>query len=205
MQYDNNKNKKRLTMSKVFSQLILIFAIIIIIFSSVFIIQIKVLNRNYANILGYTILEVQSGSMQKEILIGDLVIVKILTNSKENNEEQIKEIIEVDDIITFTKENYLITHRVIEKKEEDLITKGDANNTEDKPIYYSDIVGKVVKIIPNIAIWKRVFSEKTVLIPLLSGVTLLVVTLLIEDDSEIKKESNEKKKQKIQKGKRFKT
>ncbi len=207
----SNKTKRKLKLSKIFSYLIFLISLIIIFFSSFYLVQTKVLKKNYANIFGYTILDVKSGSMQKEIMIGDLVIVKILASEKnaeeniDNNDiDKIKDNINVEDIITFIKEDYLITHRVLEKRDEDIITKGDANNTEDDPILYKDIVGKVVKIIPNIAIWKKVFAEKSVLVPLLSGTILLVITLMIDDGKETKKEINGKKKNKIQKGKRFK-
>lgn len=199
----NNRNKGKI-LSKIFSYIILLFSLIIIIFSTTLLIQIKILNKNYGSLFGYTVLEVKSGSMQQEIQIGDLVIVKILASLEDDGINQIKENINIDDIITFSRENHLITHRVIEKDQDSLITKGDANNTEDKPIKYEDIVGKVVKIIPNIAIWKKVFSEKSVLIPLSSGVLLLIITLMIDDNNEIEKDVNEKKKQKVQKGKRFK-
>ena len=207
----SNKTKRKLKLSKIFSYLIFLISLIIIFFSSFYLVQTKVLKKNYADIFGYTILDVKSGSMQKEIMIGDLVIVKILASEKnaeeniDNNDiDKIKDNINVEDIITFIKEDYLITHRVLEKRDEDIITKGDANNTEDDPILYKDIVGKVVKIIPNIAIWKKVFAEKSVLVPLLSGTILLVITLMIDDGKETKKEINGKKKNKIQKGKRFK-
>lgn len=206
----SNKTKRKFKLSKIFSYLIFLISLIIIFFSSFYLVQTKILKKNYADIFGYTILDVKSGSMQKEIMIGDLVIVKILASEKnaeeniDNNVDKIKDNINVEDIITFIKEDYLITHRVLEKRDEDLITKGDANNTEDDPILYKDIVGKVVKIIPNIAIWKKVFAEKSVLVPLLSGTILLVITLMIDDGKETKKEINGKKKNKIQKGKRFK-
>ena len=207
----SNKTKRKFKLSKIFSYLIFLISLIIIFFSSFYLVQTKLLKKNYADIFGYTILDVKSGSMQKEIMIGDLVIVKILASEKnaeeniDNNDiDKIKDNINVEDIITFIKEDYLITHRVLEKRDEDIITKGDANNTEDDPILYKDIVGKVVKIIPNIAIWKKVFAEKSVLVPLLSGTILLVITLMIDDGKETKKEINGKKKNKIQKGKRFK-
>ncbi len=199
-----NKKSKKEIFSKITYCLISLLALIVIVISISFLVQIKILNKNYGNLFGYTVLQVKSGSMQKEIMISDLVIVEILANSNQDNIDQIKENIEVNDVITFNRENYLITHRVIEKNENNLITKGDANNTADKAVDYEDVVGKVVKIIPNIAIWKKVFSEKSVLIPLSSGVLLLIITMMIDDSEEVEEEVDGKKKQKIQKGKRFK-
>lgn len=225
MQYDKDKNKDKVKeiqktkktkniLSKSFSYILVFISLIIIIFNVLVVVQTKVLKKNYANIFGYTMLEVKSGSMQNEIMIGDFIIVKILEDSsnKDNkgnidNKESInnlKKNIKVNDIITFLRENYLITHRVIEKNEDNLITKGDANNTADESLYYNDVVGKVIKIIPNIAIWKKVFSEKSVFIPLSSGILLLLIVFMIDDSEETKKEDDGENKKKIQKGKRFK-
>ncbi len=203
---ENNKKTKNI-FSRFFSVIVVIITLIIITFNLLIIVQTKVLKKNYANIFGYTILSVKSGSMQNEIMIDDIVIVKILEDPNNDNKENIENLknnIEVNDIITFLRENYLITHRVIKKNQDDLITQGDANNAADAPVNYKDIVGKVVKVIPNIGIWKKVFSEKSVLIPLLSGTILLVIAFMIDDSEETKKDEYGKSKQKIQKGKRFK-
>lgn len=225
-----------LVASEVFSSVVIVIAIVIIVFTLTYLFQIKIQNKLYANIFGYTILQVKSGSMGKEILIGDLVVVQVLNNSNSSNNnsnsnnsnnkdvaktsptedstalktkqttEHIKNNIAKNDVITFEKENFLITHRVLELNEDNLVTKGDANNTEDKPIEYTDVIGKVVNIIPNIAVWEQVFSEKTVIIPLVGGITLLIFAVLIDTNETIKekKELNGKKRTKIQKGKRFK-
>lgn len=226
---EDKKNKlflKRifLVIHKIFINILTIVALIIIFFTLNYIFQIKVKKQQYANMFGYTFLEVKSGSMEKEILIGDLVIVKLLDKTKiidkktelvideqlkyknlEDNIENIKEKLELNDIVTFEKDGHLITHRIIELNNDQLITKGDANNTQDKPILYSQVIGKVVYIISNIGIWKKVFLERQVLIPFISGILLLIIAILI-DTEENKKEKKDidGKKKKIQKGKRFK-
>ena len=116
--------------------------VVIIILSLYYLIQIKVLNKGYANIFGYTFFEVATGSMSDTIEIGDIVIVQL---TKEVNEGE---------IIVYQKDNNFITHRLIQKEDEELITKGDANNTQDEPITLDNVIGKVVKIIPNLSIWK---------------------------------------------------
>lgn len=79
---------------------------------------------------------VLSGSMEPEILTGDVVIVKIKNPSELN----------VNDVIAFKEGNSVVTHRIIELTESDgepaFITQGDANNTADtKPIIYSQVEG----------------------------------------------------------------
>ena len=46
--------------------------------------------------------------------------------------------------ITYTKEDYYVTHRIVEKNGNKVITKGDANNVADEEISVSNIVGKVI-------------------------------------------------------------
>lgn len=126
--------------------------LIVMILGTYYIIQKNILKKNDANLFGYTFLEVVTGSMSGTIEIGDIVIVKITKEIQEN------------DIIVYREEKNFITHRLIEKKENELITKGDANNVEDKPITNEQVFGKVKKIIPKIGRWKKLLLSPTVII-----------------------------------------
>ena len=57
----------------------------------------------------------------------------------------------IGDIITYqSKENYLITHRIIEKYKNVFITKGDSNNIPDEEkVTLENIIGKVVYVLKN--------------------------------------------------------
>ena len=79
---------------------------------------------------------VVSGSMEPEISVGDLIIV----TKKENYE--------VNDVIVFQDGRMTVTHRIVAIDEETVTTKGDANNTEDKPIFPAQIKGEVVAVVP---------------------------------------------------------
>ena len=103
-------------------------------------IQINILGNDYSSFFGYSMFEVQTGSMKDAINPGDMIVVK--------NEPDIK----LNDIITYKEGNEFITHRVIEVYNETYVTQGDANNTKDKPITKSQVVGKVVKILPGFGI-----------------------------------------------------
>lgn len=87
-------------------------------------------------ILKYTnniaIYKVMTGSMETNIHVGDYLLVKKCNEYKKG------------DIVTFKKDGYYITHRIIKVKENTVITKGDANNTSDGEINKSDIVGKYI-------------------------------------------------------------
>ena len=81
------------------------------------------------------IYEVETGSMEHGIHVGDYVLI-----SKKNKYV-------VGDIVTYKKDNYFITHRIIKSIDGDkVITKGDANNAADEEISMSAIVGKVIFI-----------------------------------------------------------
>lgn len=139
--------------------ILLVMITIILIIGFYYIYQIKVERNDYANLFGYTFFEVATASMSPTIEIGDVVIVEITKNVNEN------------DIIVYKDEESIITHRLIKKTENELIAKGDANNSEDKPIKEDMLLGKVVNIIPKLGTWRKVFIS-----PEIVG---LIITLLI--------------------------
>lgn len=118
--------------------------------------------NNYFELFGYSIFEVATGSMAPSINQNDIIITK-----KNNNYE-------VNDVITFSSDNSYITHRIIGINNNEFITKGDANNTVDKPVNIDNVVGKLIKIYPNLGIWKEVLSNPKILI-------LILVTLILFD------------------------
>ena len=85
---------------------------------------------------------VQSGSMEPAIRTGSIVVVKSVGEYK------------VGDVITFgpyNKTKTPTTHRLVEIKDGNYITKGDANNAPDqRVIRKSDIVGKVLLDVPYV-------------------------------------------------------
>lgn len=125
--------------------------------------QTKILKKDYTNFFGYTVFRVASGSMSQTINVGDIIIAKI----KSDNEE-----FKQDDIIVFKQDNSIITHRITKIEGDNIITKGDANNTTDKPITKENIIGKVIKILPNVEIWKKVLTSPEVFI---SGITTVIL------------------------------
>lgn len=84
-------------------------------------------------IFNYYVFRVVTGSMEDTIKVNDYIIVKKTKNVK------------VNDIVTFEKDGSFITHRIIKKDGNEIITKGDANNAEDDPITKDMILGKYVR------------------------------------------------------------
>lgn len=92
-----------------------------------------ILKKDHVNVFGYTYFVVATGSMSGTIEVNDIIFVK-LTKDVEKN-----------DIISYrNKSGEIITHRLIDKSGNRLITKGDANNAQDEPITRSVVLGKVV-------------------------------------------------------------
>ncbi|MBE6543942.1 MAG: signal peptidase I [Ruminococcaceae bacterium] len=81
---------------------------------------------------------VLSGSMEPELSVDDLIIVK----SQENYS--------INDVVVFQSHGSLVVHRIISIEEGMVTTKGDANNTSDEPIKIEEIKGIVVKSIPYV-------------------------------------------------------
>ena len=122
-------------------------------------------------ILGYKFFVVLTGSMEPELPVGDLIIVKSIDPMK----------IKTDDVITFqsTQSNNMITHRVKGISNDnniEFITKGDANKVEDPhPVDSDNVIGKVSGHLPKVGgILKFVQTKvKVVLIVILAIATML--------------------------------
>lgn len=121
-------------LKKVFGSIIIIVLSLLIILNLYNFFCMKVLKKDYTSIMGYTMLEVISGSMEPTIHVNDFIIVN--TREREFHE---------NDIITFyDEENSFVTHRIISVEENNFITKGDNNDSIDKPISKDQIFGKYV-------------------------------------------------------------
>lgn len=160
----------------------LVFIIsILILFSLYNIISIKILNKPYTNLFCFSIFEIATGSMEPTLNVKDMVIVKI---TKE---------IKVNDIITYEEDGNLITHRVIDIKNDTITTKGDANNSLDVKVPKEKIVGKIVFVIKKGGIIREIFITPKVII---SIITLILISLCLSyrQDKNIKKPKKKAKK-----------
>ena len=169
------KKTKKINMLGCILNILIMVVVVITIIGLYYMAQVKILNKDYANIFGYTFFEVATGSMANTINIGDIVVVKVNEAFKEN------------DIIVYKEENSFITHRVIKIDGQDLITRGDANNSEDKPIKSDQILGKVIYIIPKIGIWRKVLASPEILGMIIIFIILLGIVLMLTSKTEKEK------------------
>ena len=89
-------------MTKVISFILNTFLVIItviIIIGAYYMYQTKIQKKDYANLFGYSLFEVATGSMSPTIEVGDVVITKITKVVNEN------------DIIVYMDGKNIITHR----------------------------------------------------------------------------------------------
>ena len=118
-----------------------VILIFIAIYSTIIIFQKIIWKEKIPNFMGYKNFIVLTGSMKPTLNIGDIVFVKETTNIKEQ------------DIVSFRVQNSVVTHRVVEIKEENekiiYITKGDANSGNDTELLsIENIEGKYSFKIP---------------------------------------------------------
>lgn len=141
-------------------------------------VQVNIKGNTYTTMLGYSAFEVATGSMSNTIEIGDVILVKLIEPNEPVSENE---------IVVFTQDTKLVTHRIIKINGDKIITKGDANNTQDDPISRGQIIGKVVKIIPDVKMWKEIILTPKVLIPTSISILLLWIFFSYDKEKDVKK------------------
>jgi len=81
----------------------------------------------------YPMASITSGSMWPSLKRGDLILIKGIESKEE---------IKVGDIVIYKNPKGFTIHRVIKMNEDTFVTKGDANNVEDAPVRYEELIGK---------------------------------------------------------------
>lgn len=135
------------------------------------------MNNGDSNLFGYQFKTVLSGSMEPEFMTGSIIAVKQV-----NSETTFSP----GDIVTYmSKENTLITHRIIdvEKEQSVFITKGDNNAGADvDSLLVHNIVGKYTGLtIPYIGYVLQIVNSKqgALWFLVLPGILLLGQSLLV--------------------------
>ena len=124
------------------------------------------LENSVISLFGYSFFQVETGSMSGTMEIDDIIIVKLGNTD-----------IQPQDIVTYLEKDYFISHRVVKVENDIITTKGDSNNSPDAPIQRAQVIGEVEYIIKDVKVWKKVFTDKNVLIPV--GTTLLLFIVLV--------------------------
>lgn len=173
---------------KYFTDVLLVIVIIAVFFAGYSLIQLTILDKNYVNYFGYTIFEVESGSMAPSINIDDMILVKLDCEVKKG------------DVITYIQGKDFITHRVVEVLDDKLVTKGDFNNSEDKIVSKDMVLGKIVRIFPKLGVWREIILSPKVIALIFATLILFSLGCAYTGKKrstmiENKKEKEEKEKQ----------
>lgn len=140
----------------------------IFIFLVTFIIIINLLSMFNVSLFGFKIFRIGSGSMEPYLKKNDIILV--------SHKKQYK----VNDVITFKNQyNEIITHRIIKMNNEEIITKGDANNVEDDKILLKNVIGRVIFKITGLGFLLYLFNN--ILTWILLFVFGLIITIFIPD------------------------
>lgn len=172
----------------VYGTLKTIFFIILILYV-VFICVQRLSGNN--SVFGFRLFTVATGSMKGVYNVNDVIAVKDFDNKK----------LKVGDDIAFVGnrgglENKLVTHRIIKIEEESngriFTTKGVKNSVEDPSITESQILGKVVGVVPVVTQINHVVKSQLGFFCLIFWPLVLVIVLeILQTITDIKLENNE--------------
>lgn len=184
------RQKRELTIKNVINIIIYIIILPLLVYNILVIVQAVINPNKTPSFLGIKSYVIISGSMQPNLDIGDVVVVK------DYNEEKPQK----GDIISFRQGHSVVTHRINEIIEKDGVatykTKGDNNNIEDsETIKYENIEGKVIKVIPKIGKIILTLKNKTIIIAIM---VVYYIYLLHGQSIRRKKENRRLKREKYE-------
>lgn len=146
---------------KVISNLLFVVLGLVLVVCLYTFVSIQVLSHKYVNFFSYTFFQIGSNSMAPAITTNDLIVVKL-------SDDDIK----AGDIITYEDGDTLVTHRVQSVNQTGYVTKGDANMEQDRAILKDQVVGKVIKILPQYGVWFKVLTTPKI-------IAMICVTLFL--------------------------
>ena len=178
------KVQKRKLIRRILVKVIYILLLPIILWELIIVIK-TIKNPNETpDVFGIKTFTIISGSMEPNISVNDLVIIKEVEKSE----------IKKGDIISFKINGEIITHRVINIETDTngeilYTTQGDANNIQDyNKITFENIEGKYIGKIPKVGKIVITLKNKETLTVLI--VLLLIIYVLEERNSSKKLKRN---------------
>ena len=171
---------------------VLCWILVVIIVFTVALSLITRINGETPSVFGYSIFRVSSGSMEPELMVGDIILDKTVDNPED---------LKVGDVITFKSSDYgdlLVTHKVIKAPYEEngklmLQTKGIANEVEDKPISVDNVKGIMICKVDYLDTVYNVFLSPWGLLILIALIVIIffdeiitIVKILTNNDRSVK-------------------
>lgn len=185
------KKNKVFRIIKLIKNIICWTLIVVLVFTLVVFFMSRI-NGSTPSVFGYSIFRVSSGSMEPELMVGDIILDKTVDNPED---------LKVGDIITFKSGDYgdlLVTHKVIKAPYEEngklmLQTKGIANEVEDKPISVDNVKGIMICKVDYLDTVYNVFLSPWGLLILIALIVIIffdeiitIVKILTNNDKSVK-------------------
>lgn len=126
-------------------------------------------------VVGFQFRAVKSPSMEPDLPVGSLVVVKNKPLSE----------MKVGDDVTFVRDKNLtvVTHRIvsIDLAEESIITHGIANNTIDAPVSYDNVIGTVRLTVPYVGYFLLLLATtRGKIIAITVIISLIIIWFIID-------------------------
>lgn len=149
-------------------------------------------NGSTPSVFGYSLFRVSSGSMEPELMVGDIILDKTVDNPED---------LKVGDVITFKSNDYgdkLVTHKIIKAPYEEngklmLQTKGIANEVEDKPTSTDNVKGIMICKVDYLDTVYNIFLSPWGLLILIALIVIIffdelitIVKILTNNDRSVK-------------------
>lgn len=146
-------------------------------YAAVFFVVVKIQNPDAVPMpFGFGASLVLSGSMEPEISTDDLVLIKKTSE------------LHVGDVVLYNTGRSNVLHRITKIDGDIITTKGDANNTEDKPFSKSAVLGVYIGKMPcGGKIIRFVTNPPFVMAVVFLLMTAAVIWMFVEDHREYKK------------------
>lgn len=161
---------------KIINQLVT-SVLFIVLFTTLFLLISSKISGEEANLFGYQVKTVLSGSMEPEMQTGSIILIETRGDTTE---------FQKNDIITFiTEEHIPVTHRITEviNGGEQYMTKGDANDGPDlHPVHAENIIGTYTGVtIPYVGYVLSFATSKqgAALLLIVPGILLLLNSFII--------------------------
>lgn len=102
--------------------------------------------------------------------------------------------VKINDVIIYFNGKTLVCHRVINKFSEDnnefLITQGDANNVSDGIIFFNQVKGRVIDVIPYIGYVNLYLTSPYGVLAICLVILIIIIALLINEFLKAKENDN---------------
>lgn len=185
------KKNKVFRIIKLIKNIICWTLIVVLVFTLVVFFMSRI-NGSTPSVFGYSIFRVSSGSMEPELMVGDIILDKTVDNPED---------LKVGDVITFKNNDYgdmLVTHKIIKAPYEEngklmLQTKGIANEVEDKPICVDNVKGIMICKVDYLDTVYNVFLSPWGLLILIALIVIIffdeiitIVKILTNNDKSVK-------------------